>query len=102
METTERVTITLPETVVREIDRQERNRDRFVQEAVQRELERRRRESLRASVENPHADGAELAEAGFDEWVSTLPAEDASDLLDTSAGRPVRWVHGSGWTERGT
>ena len=43
-----------------------------------------------------------LAAAGFDEWVSTLPAEDASDLLDTSAGRPVRWVHGSGWTERGT
>lgn len=98
MATTERVTITLPETVVREIERQGRDRSRFVQEAVQRELERRRRDALRTSIENPDAEGTDLAEAGFDDWASSLPPEDAGDLVDSSAGKPVRWVRGSGWT----
>ena len=102
MATTERVTITLPETVVREIDREGRNRTRFVQEAVQRELDRRGRDTLRTSIESPHAEGAELAEAGFDDWVSSLPSEDTGDLVDSSAGQPVRWVQGSGWTASGT
>ena len=102
MATTECVTITLPETVVREIDRQGRNRSRFVQEAVQRELERRRHDVFRTSIENPHAEGTELAETGFDDWASSLPPEDASDLVDPSAGRPVRWVQGRGWTKSGT
>lgn len=102
MGTSERVTITLPETVVREIDRQAPNRSRFVQEAIRRELARRGRHALRASIENPHAEGAELADVGFDEWASSLPAENAGDLVDGSAGRSVRWVRGRGWTDSGT
>ena len=39
----ERVTVTLPAEVVEDIDRQERNRSRFVLEAVRRELKRRQR-----------------------------------------------------------
>lgn len=97
MATTERVTITLSETVVREIDRQGRNRTLFVQEAVQRELDRRRHDTLRTSIESPHAEGTDLAEAGFDDWVSSLPPEDTADLVDSSAGQPVRWVRGGGW-----
>ena len=102
MATTEPVTVTLSGTVVREIDRQESDRSRFVREAVRHELDRRRRGALRASVENPHVDAPRLAEAGFDEWASRLPTEDADALVDPSAGRPVRWRHGHGWTESRT
>jgi post-segregation antitoxin (ccd killing protein) len=95
----ERVTVTLPAELVEDIDRRERNRSRFVAEAVRRELKRRRREDLKRSLENPHPESSELADAGFDDWVSRMPAEKASDLLDLRAGRRVRWVPGRGWAE---
>ena len=94
-----RVTITLPETLVEEIDRHETNRSRFVLEAVERELDRRRREELRRSLENPHPDSTEWADAGLEEWARTLPEETASDLLDLEGGKPVKWVPGEGWIE---
>jgi len=47
-----RVTVTLPETIVEEIDRWEKNRSKFVLEASLRELELRRRE--RTQQENLH------------------------------------------------
>ena len=53
MARTERVTVTLPAEVVREVDRREQNRSRFVLEAIQHELERRRRDALRRSIETP-------------------------------------------------
>lgn len=92
-----RVTVTLPGTVVREMDRHDDNRSRFVQEAVERELERRRRKALGTSLDDPHPETEELAEAGFGEWWSSLPEEDPSDLLDLERGRPVRWVRERGW-----
>ena len=52
----ERLTVTLPEEMVHEIDGHERNRSRFVQRAVAHELERLRQEKLRQSLDNPHAD----------------------------------------------
>jgi len=97
MPTTDRVTVTLPSKVVREIDRMEKNRSRFVLQAVRHEIERRRREELRRSLENPHAESEEVAEVGFDEWARGLPDEQASDLIDLSAGKSVRWVPGEGW-----
>jgi metal-responsive CopG/Arc/MetJ family transcriptional regulator len=42
----ERVTVTMPGSLVAEIDRYERNRSRFIAEAVRHELARRRREAL--------------------------------------------------------
>jgi hypothetical protein len=96
---TERVTVTLPAELVEDIDRRDRNRSRFVAEAVQRELDRRRREELRRSLENPHPETADLVEQGFDEWARSLPEEDAEALVDPSAGKPVRWVPGEGWVE---
>jgi hypothetical protein len=99
MATMERVTITLPRQVVEEIDELERNRSRFVLEAVTRELERRRREQLRRSLDAPHPESEEVAEAGLDDWADRLPAEDAHDLLDPKAGRPVRWRKGVGWED---
>ncbi len=95
----ERVTVTLPEDVVKDIDRREKNRSKFVALAVRRELERRRRAELRLSLQNPHPDSGELAEQGLEEWSLGLPQEDAEALVDSSAGKPVQWVPGEGWVE---
>jgi hypothetical protein len=98
MATTERVTVTLPAELVKSIDRFERNRSRFVAEAVERELIRRRREGLLRSLESPHPEAAELAETGLADWGASLPEGD-EDLVDVNAGQPVRWVEGQGWVE---
>ena len=93
----ERVTVTLPTELIRDIDRREKNRSKFVAQAVRQELDRRRREELRRSLQNPHPESAELAEEGLAEWTRSLPEEDTEALVDHSAGRPVRWVPGEGW-----
>jgi len=95
----ERVTVTLPGDLVRDIDRREKNRSKFVAEAVRRELDRRRRSDLRRSLENPHPESAGVAEEGLEEWSRGLPEEDVEALLDSSAGKAVRWVPGEGWVE---
>ena len=97
----ERVTITLPDDLVRDIDRREKNRSKFVADAVRRELDRRRRVELSRSLQNPHPETAELEEQGLEEWSRGLPQEDAEALVDSSAGKPVRWVPGEGWVEEG-
>ena len=94
-----RVTVTLPKDFVRDIDRWEKNRSRFVAEAVRHELDHRRRVELRRSLQNPHPESAELAEWGPEEWGHGLPEEDAGALVDSSAGKAVRWVPGEGWVE---
>ena len=99
MASVERVTVTLPDELVRDIDRREKNRSKFVTEAVRRELDRRRHAELRRSLENPHPESGELAEQGLEEWSRGLPDEDAGGLVDSSAGKPVRWVAGVGWVE---
>jgi Arc/MetJ-type ribon-helix-helix transcriptional regulator len=99
MASVERVTVTLPDDLVRDIDRREKNRSKFVAEAVRRELDRRRRDELRPSLENPHPESTELAEQGLEEWSRGLPDEDAEALVDGSAGKAVRWVPGEGWVE---
>jgi|SRR5271157_683070 len=99
MPSVERVTITLPNDLVRDIDRREKNRSKFVAEAVRRELDRRRRADLHRSLQNPHPETAELAEQGFEEWSRGLPEEDTEALVDSTAGKPVRWVPGEGWVE---
>jgi Arc/MetJ-type ribon-helix-helix transcriptional regulator len=95
----ERVTVTLPNDLVRDIDRREKNRSKFVAEAVRHELDRRRRKELRRSLQNPHPESAEFAGLGLEEWTRGLPDEDTEALLDSSAGKPVRWVSGEGWVE---
>jgi hypothetical protein len=98
MHMNERVTVTLPKEIIRDIDRQERNRSRFVLQAVEKELERRRKEELRRSLRTPHKDGNDVAEAGFAEWADGLPEGD-EDLVDIHAGVSVKWVSGTGWVE---
>jgi hypothetical protein len=95
----ERVTVTLREDLLRDIDCREKNRSKFVTEAVRHELDRRRRVELRRSLQNPHPESVELAEQGLDEWTRGLPEEDTEALVDHSAGTPVRWVPGEGWVE---
>jgi hypothetical protein len=94
----ERVTITLPAGLVRDIDRIEKNRSKFLQEAARHELERRRRDLLARSLQSPHGESAELAEIGFEEWAASLPEDDANALVDLKGGTEVRWVPGEGWT----
>ncbi len=89
-----------PIFLLEEIDRVERNRSRFIAEAVEHELQRRRREALLQSVANPHPETTELAGIGIGDWVKDLPEQ--GDLVDLSGGTPVRWVEGRGWVEEST
>ena len=91
----ERVTVTLRADLLEQIDRVERNRSRFIAEAVEHELERRRREALLQSVAAPHPETLDLAGASLGDWVSDLPADE--ELVDLSAGTSVRWIEGQGW-----
>ncbi len=93
-----RVTVTLPPELVEEIDRRERNRSRFVLDAVRRELQRRRREEVRRSLASPHPESSELADAGLEEW-GTYAGGESSELLDLAEGKAVRWVQGGGWVD---
>ena len=97
MGTTERVTVTLSAVLVEGIDRLERNRSRFVAEAVKHELARRRRAELLSSVHNPHPETADLAAAGLGNWTRDLPNDEG--LVDVAGGTAVRWVEGQGWVK---
>jgi Arc/MetJ-type ribon-helix-helix transcriptional regulator len=99
MASVERVTVTLPDDLVRDIDRWEKNRSKFVAEAVRNELDRRRGAELRRSLQNPHPESAELAKQGLEEWTRGSPEENTDALVDSKAGKPVRWVPGEGWVE---
>ena len=100
MPTTERVTVTLPADMLERIDRLVRNRSRFIAEAVEHELARRRRAELLRSVSSPHPEASELAEMGLADWGESLPPEEDS-LVDEAAGKAVRWIEGEGWVEEG-
>jgi hypothetical protein len=93
-----RVTVTLPDDLVRDIDRRERNRSKFILEAVEKELEARRRQELLASVASPHPQSEEIGEAGLGEW-GDLATHGDDDLLDPTAGIAVRWRRDDGWVE---
>ncbi len=84
-----RVTVTLPVELLRDMDRRESNRSKFVTRAVRAELERLRREELRRS----------LADEGFEAWTAGLPDESGESLFDVNRAKPVRWVPGEGWVE---
>lgn len=84
--------------MIQGIDRLERNRSRFITQAVEHELVRRRREGLLQSLRSPHPEAADLADAGLADWGAGLPVED-DDLVDLDAGKAVRWVEGQGWVE---
>lgn len=93
----ERITVTFPPDLVREMDRREGNRSKFIQEAVRHELECRRRAELELSLRNPHPETRELAGLGLGDWFDGLPEED--DLLDPKSGTEICWIPGEGWRE---
>ena len=95
MSATGRVTVTLPADLVEGIDRVERNRSRFIAEAVEHELARRRRDALLQSIGSPHPETTGLADAGLADWTSDLP--DDEGLVDLTGGTAVRWIEGQGW-----
>jgi len=94
----ERVTVTMPAELVAGIDRVERNRSRFIAEAVRHELQRRRRLELLRSLEEPHPDSLATAALGLERWGQELPAGD-SGLLDPRGGVPLDWSAEQGWQE---
>ncbi len=95
-----RITITLPEDLVERIDRLERNRSRFIADAVERELHRRLRQELRRSLDAPHPESVEVAEQGLAAYRDALPAE-STGLVDPAEGFPVVWRDGEGWSRVG-
>lgn len=95
MSTLERVTVTLSTELVEGIDRLARNRSRFIAEAVQRELARRRREALLSSVRSPHPETVEVADTTLGDWTGDLPNDE--ELVDVTGGTAVHWVEGQGW-----
>ena len=90
MASVERVTVTLPNHLVRDIDRREKNRSKFVAEAVRHELDRRRRAELRRSLQNPHSESAELAEQGDKLRRGKFPRLLAKDSRRRTRGGPTR------------
>lgn len=78
----------------------ERNRSRFVLDAVRREIQRRRREEVRRSLENPHPESSELAESGLEDWSALRATDEEAGLLDPSRGKSIRWVEGRGWVDK--
>jgi hypothetical protein len=95
-----RITITLPEGLVERIDRLERNRSRFIADAVERELGRRVRAELRRSLEAPHPESVELADQGLAAYRDALPAE-SPDLIAPNVGVRIVWSEGAGWSPEG-
>ena len=88
----------MPGSLVAEIDRYERNRSRFIAEAVHHELARRRREELLLSLELPHSQRLADAQLGLSDWDATLPPAEP-ELLDSAAGVPIRWSAEQRWQE---
>jgi hypothetical protein len=95
MSTTERLTVTLPAEMLVSIDHFESNRSRFVTEAVRREIERRRRDEFRLSLENPHPETVAMAREPLADWV--VGGGDDADLVDPDGGTAIRWVPDVGW-----
>jgi hypothetical protein len=93
-----RITITLSEALLDRLDRAEANRSRFIAEAVERELDRRRREALRRSLEAPHVETLDTAQLGLETYRDGLDADDVPQV-DASEGVAVAWRDGSGWRE---
>ena len=102
MGNSERVTVTLSGDLVDGIDQLERNRSRFIAEAVQRELARRRRDALLQSLSSPHPETTELADIGLADWTSDLPNDDDEGLVDPRGGTAVRWIEDRGWVKEQT
>jgi hypothetical protein len=73
--------------------------DHTVSEANRYELDRRRRDDLHRSLQNPHVESGELAGQGFEEWAQGLPEEDTEALLNVSTGKAVQWIPGEGWVQ---
>jgi len=68
--------VTMPAELVAGIDRIERNRSRFIAEAVRHELRRRQRRELLRSLEEPLPDSAATAALGLTAWAEALPLPD--------------------------
>ena len=96
MPPTVNVNVILPQDLVESIDRLERSRSRFIAEAVEHEIARRRRAGLLRSLEGPHPEATPVAEADLADWGVSLPMEDEG-LIDLSARKPVHWLEGTGW-----
>jgi hypothetical protein len=95
----ERVTVTMPAELIASIDLFERNRSRFIADAVRNELKRRRRQDLLRSLEEPHPDSITTASLGLESWRQSLPAGDEA-LLDPRGGVVLHWSEEQGWQEQ--
>ena len=98
MSKSEDVTVKLPQDVARDIDRLDRDRCRFVLEAVRHEVQRRRGQVSWRSSAAPLPESFQVAEA-LDEWDQSSAEEDLFGLVDLKTGAAVHWIPGRGWVE---
>jgi hypothetical protein len=92
-----RISIDLPDDLLQQMDRLERDRARFLLLAVRNELRRRLALELQKSVDHPHPESRELAGLGLADWGDP---DSGDDLLDPEAGIPVEWLPDLGWRRR--
>jgi hypothetical protein len=91
------VTVTLSNALVREIDLLEKNRSKFIAEAVRNELDRRPHGELHRSLDNPHPESPELAEPGLEEWTRDFSRGRCCGTRRQQRWHAIRWVSGVGW-----
>jgi hypothetical protein len=89
----------LPNDLVREIDRWEKNRSKFIAEAVRNELDRRRRDELRRSLDNPTRRAPGLPSRGLRSGRAAYPRKmprrsSTSTLVDRFGRSPAKAVEG--------
>jgi hypothetical protein len=92
-----RISIDLPDDLLQQMDRLERDRARFLLLAVRNELRRRLALELQKSVDHPHPESRELAGLGLADWGDP---DSGDDLLDPEAAIPVEWLPDLGWRRR--
>ena len=95
----DRVTVTLPNDLVREIDRREKNRSKFIAEAVRNELDRRRRDELTGRWTTPTPRVLNSPSRDLRSGRAAYPRKMPRHSSTVNAGRPIRWVSGEGWVE---
>jgi hypothetical protein len=66
----------------------------------QRELARRGRVNLEASLAQPHPESRKLERQGLDDWPIGLTEVDIEGIFDGRVGTPVSWIEGFGWRAR--
>ena len=93
----QRIALTLPSEVITEIDRTTHDRDSFVEDAVRHEIDRRREDQLRRSLDDPHPETSKAVGSSPSNWPTGVPHDEWDELLRSELGEEIRWEEAKGW-----